>query len=116
MFWYYLEKGNKLAFCTSNTATNNYRRLRTFLAQFFSHRSASGKYLLVNATSMSVSLVLFIAKACLGLLIAQVWNHKLESCEYLLLRVRNYTPSGVTPIYLTGYVLKCPATLLLIAT
>ena len=52
---------------------------------------------------MSASLVLFIAKVCLGLLIAQVWKHKLarsESCEYLLLRVRNYTPSGVTPIYL----------------
>ena len=59
----------------------------------------------MNANSMSVSLVLFIAKVCLGLLIAQVWNHKLarsESCEYLLLRVRSYTPSGVTPIYLTS--------------
>ena len=40
---------------------------------------------------MSVSLVLFIAKVCLGLLIAQVWKHKLarsESC---------YCASGVTP-------------------
>ena len=49
---------------------------------------------------MSVSLVLFIAKVCLGLLVAQVWKHKLarsESCEYLLLHVRSYTPSGVTP-------------------
>ena len=49
--------------------------------------------MLVNANSMSVSLVLFMAKVCLGLLTAQVWKHKLarsESCEYLPLRVRSY--------------------------
>ena len=104
MLWYYLEKGNKLAFCTSNTATNNYRRATNVFSTIFQRSATSGKYLLVNANSMSVSLVLFIAKACLGLLIAQVWKHKLarsESCEYLLLRVQSYTPSGVTPIYLS---------------
>ena len=61
----------------------------SFVAQIFN--SASGKYLLVNANSMSVSLVLFIAKVCLGLLIAQVWKHKLARSKSY------YCASGVTP-------------------